>query len=126
MLALFRQPKAFYTIFMLEIWERFGYQSLVAILVVYLQTDGIHLSESTAIATYAAFAALVYAFIVIGGYIGDSILGAKRTIVLGLIVMLSGYVLLALTTRETTVWGLACICVGTGLFKSNPTSLLSK
>lgn len=93
MIKLFNQPKAFYTIFMLEIWERFGYQSLIAILVVYLQLGSIQLSESQAIATYAAFAALVYAFIVIGGYIGDSILGAKRTIVLGLLVLLCGYLL---------------------------------
>lgn len=126
MLTLFNQPKAFYTIFMLEIWERFGYQALVAILVIYLQLGSIHLSEGQAIATYAAFAALVYAFIVLGGYIGDSILGAKRTILLGLIVLLSGYTLLAFGGAEGTVWGLSFICVGTGLFKSNPTSLLSK
>ena len=123
---LLNQPKAFYTIFMLEIWERFGYQSLVAILVVYLQVGSIQLTESEAIATYAAFAALVYAFIVIGGYIGDSILGAKRTIVLGLIVLFCGYVLLVFEDKESTLWGLSFICVGTGLFKSNPTSLLSK
>lgn len=122
----FNQPKAFYTIFMLEIWERFGYGALVAILVVYLQVGGIHLSESGAIATYAAFAALVYAFIVLGGYIGDMILGAKRTILLGLIILLSGYALLVLEDKESTLWGLSFICVGTGLFKSNPTSLLAK
>ncbi|AJI53562.1 oligopeptide:H+ symporter [Francisella philomiragia] len=126
MLKIFEQPKAFYTIFMLEIWERFGYQALVAILVVYLQRGSIQLSESSAIATYAAFAALVYAFIVLGGYIGDAILGAKRTIVLGLIVLLSGYALLTIGDKESTLWGLSFICVGTGLFKSNPTSLLSK
>jgi len=123
---LFNQPKAFYTIFMLEIWERFGYQSLTAIFVVYLQVGSIQLSQNQAIATYAAFAALVYAFIVIGGYIGDSILGAKRTIVLGLMVLLCGYVLLVFGDSESTLWGLSFICVGTGLFKSNPTSLLSK
>lgn len=123
---LFNQPKAFYTIFMLEIWERFGYQSLIAILVVYLQIGNIQLSESHAIATYAAFAALVYAFIVIGGYVGDSVLGAKRTIVLGLIVLFCGYVLLVFEDKQSTLWGLSFICVGTGLFKSNPTSLLSK
>ncbi|MED7819783.1 MULTISPECIES: peptide MFS transporter [unclassified Francisella] len=122
----FNQPKAFYTIFMLEIWERFGYGALIAILVVYLQVGGIHLSESGAIATYAAFAALVYAFIVLGGYIGDMILGAKRTILLGLIILLSGYALLILEDKESTLWGLSFICVGTGLFKSNPTSLLAK
>lgn len=126
MLKLFNQPKAFYTIFMLEIWERFGYQALVAILIVYLQYGSINLSESSAIATYAAFAALVYAFIVLGGYIGDSILGAKRTIILGLIVLLLGYFLLVFQNKESTFWGLSFICVGTGLFKSNPTSLLSK
>jgi POT family proton-dependent oligopeptide transporter len=120
---LFNQPKAFYTLFMLEIWERFGYQSLIAILVVYLQIGSIHLIESQAIATYAA---LVYAFIVLGGYIGDSILGAKRTIVLGLIVLFCGYVLLVFEDKQSTLWGLSFICVGTELFKSNPTSLLSK
>ncbi|AHB99112.1 hypothetical protein [Francisella orientalis] len=88
---------------MLEIWERFGYQALVAILVVYLQRGRIQLNESSAIATYAAFAALVYAFIVLGGYIGDAILGAKRTIVLGLIVLLSGYALLTIGDKESTL-----------------------
>lgn len=126
MLKLFNQPKAFYTIFMLEIWERFGYQSLVAILIVYLQIGDIQLSEHQAIATYAAFTALVYAFIVMGGYIGDAILGAKRTIILGLIVLFCGYILLIFESKEPTLWGLSFICVGTGLFKSNPTSLLSK
>ncbi|MFC4892794.1 oligopeptide:H+ symporter [Pseudofrancisella aestuarii] len=126
MLNFFNQPKAFYTIFMLEIWERFGYQALISILVVYLQTGNIQLSESQAIATYATFAALVYAFIVIGGYIGDLVLGAKRTIVFGLILLLCGYLLLILQTQEATFWGLSFICIGTGLFKSNPTSLLSK
>ncbi len=125
MRKLLDQPKAFYTIFMLEIWERFGYQALVAILVVCLQVGSMQLSEGQAIATYAAFAALVYAFIVIGGYIGDCVLGAKRTIVLGLLVLLTGYILLAIKDKATLL-GLSFICVGTGLFKSNPSSLLSK
>ncbi|AIT09156.1 alkaline phosphatase [Candidatus Francisella endociliophora] len=126
MLKLFNQPKAFYTIFMLEIWERFGYAALISILVVYLQQGSISLSEDGAIATYAALAALVYAFIAIGGYIGDSILGAKRTIVLGLVVLLCGYILLIFDNKQPVLWGLSFICVGTGLFKSNPTSLLSR
>ena len=126
MSSFFNQPKAFYTLFMLEIWERFGYQSLSAVLVVYLTSDIMGFSKIDAISIYAAFSALVYAFIVMGGYIGDVILGAKRTIILGLIVLLLGYILLAVNNPHTIYYALSFVCIGTGLFKSNPSSLLSK
>ena len=90
-----------------------------------MQKGSTHLNESQTIATYAAFATLVYAFIVLSCYIGDFILGAKQTIVLGLTILLCGYILLAIGDKETTLSVLSLICVGTGLFKS-PTSLLSK
>ena len=78
--SLFKQPKAFYTIFMLEIWERFGYSSLLALLVIHLTTD-LHMLSKEAFVLFGSFSALVYAFIVFGGYLGDKVLGAKRTIV---------------------------------------------
>lgn len=123
--SLFKQPKAFYTIFMLEIWERFGYSSLLALLVIYLTTD-LHMLSKDAFVLFGSFSALVYAFIVFGGYLGDRVLGAKRTIVLGLMVLLCGYSIMALNHPSLIYYGLACVCVGTGLFKSNPSSLLAR
>ena len=120
-----KHPGAFYTIFMLEIWERFAYIALVGILAVYLTSD-LHMSTAEAFVLYGAFAALVYAFIVLGGYLGDKVLGAKRTILLGLFVLLIGYVLMAVNRIDTVYYAMSFICVGTGLFKSNPSSLLAK
>lgn len=123
--SLFKQPKAFYTIFMLEIWERFGYSSLVALLVIYLTTN-MNMLAKDAFVLFGSFSAMVYAFIVFGGYLGDKILGAKRTIILGLLVLLLGYSLMALNKPNILYYALACVCVGTGLFKSNPSSLLAR
>jgi POT family proton-dependent oligopeptide transporter len=62
----------------------------------------------------------------LGGYLGDNVLGTKRTIVLGLIVLVLGYLLLAFATHDGVFFALGLICVGSGLFKANPSNLLSK
>jgi POT family proton-dependent oligopeptide transporter len=124
--ALFNeQPRAFYMIFMLEIWERFGYYTVQGILTLYFIRH-LGFSESNAYLTYGAFSALVYGMVAIGGYLGDKVLGTKRTIVLGLIVLAAGYLFLSLVDSEHVFLALGLICVGNGLFKANPSSLLSK
>ena len=126
MLALFReQPRPFYMISMLEIWERFGFYTVQGILTLYF-IRFLGFSEDTAFYTYGAFSALVYGMVAIGGYLGDKVLGTKRTIVLGLIVLACGYLSLALTDKQHVFLALGLICVGNGLFKANPSSLLSK
>ncbi len=123
--ATHKHPPAFYVIFMLEIWERFGYASVVSILAVFFVKQ-LGLSQQSAFVLFGAYSALLYAFIALGGYIGDYILGAKRTIILGLLILLSGYILLGFGNLDTVYFGMGLLCVGTGLFKSNPSSLLSK
>jgi POT family proton-dependent oligopeptide transporter len=126
MSSIFRQqPKAFYLIFMLEFWERFGFYSVNAILA-YFFVHQLGFSESVAFYTFGAFSALVYGLVALGGFVGDKILGTKRTIVLGLIVLAIGYLSLSLATTETVFVALGIICVGNGLFKANPSSLLAK
>lgn len=123
---LFRQqPRAFHMIFMLEIWERFGYYTVQGILTLYF-IRFLGLSEVDAYYTFGAFFALVYGMVALGGYLGDSVLGTKRTLILGLVVLSLGYLGLAFSTRDTVYWALALICVGNGLFKANPSNLLSK
>lgn len=126
MLDLFRaQPRAFYMIFLLEIWERFGFYTVQGILTLYfIRILGV--TDEVAYYTFGAFSALVYGMVSIGGYLGDTVLGMKRTIVLGLIVLALGYFGLALSDKPHVFLALGVICVGNGLFKANPSNLLSK
>ncbi|TNF65482.1 MAG: alkaline phosphatase [Gammaproteobacteria bacterium] len=121
----YKHPKAFYAIFMLEIWERFGYMAVMAILALFF-TKSLGISQSNSFILFGAYTALIYTFIAIGGYVGDSVIGAKRTIVLGLLFLLCGYILLGTGEKALIYYGLSFVCVGTGFFKSNPSSLLSK
>lgn len=126
MLSLFReQPRAFYMIFMLELWERFGFYTVQGLLTLYFIRH-LGYSETQSYYTFGAFSALVYGMVVIGGYLGDKILGTKRTIVLGLVVLAAGYCSLALTDKAHVFFALGLICVGNGLFKANPSNLLAK
>ncbi|MDP1603621.1 MAG: oligopeptide:H+ symporter [Legionella sp.] len=126
MLGLFRaQPRAFHMIFMLEIWERFGFYTVQGILTLYF-IRFLGFNDSRAYFTFGAFSALVYGMVAIGGYLGDKVLGTKRTIVLGLITLALGYLALALVDKEHVFLALGLVCVGNGLFKANPSSLLAK
>lgn len=126
MLGLFReQPRAFYMIFMLEIWERFGFYTVQGILTLFFIRH-LGLSDSEAYFTFGAFSALVYGLVAIGGYLGDKVLGTKRTIVLGLVTLALGYLSLAFAGKAQVYLALGLICVGNGLFKANPSSLLAK
>ena len=119
------QPRPFYMIFMLEIWERFGFYTLQGILTLYF-IRFLGFDESAAYYTFGAFSALVYGMVAIGGYLGDSVLGTKRTLLLGLFVLALGYLSMALVDKHSVFLALGLICVGNGLFKANPASLLSK
>ncbi len=126
MLNLFReQPRAFYMIFMLELWERFGFYTVQGILTLYF-IRFLGFDDLTSYYTFGAFSALVYGMVVIGGYLGDKILGTKRTIVLGLATLSAGYAFLAFSNQNTVFLALGLVCVGNGLFKANPSNLLSK
>ncbi|CEK12006.1 oligopeptide:H+ symporter [Legionella hackeliae] len=126
MLALFRaQPRAFHMIFLLEIWERFGFYTVQGILTLYF-IRFLGYSDTVAYYTFGAFSALVYGLVSLGGYLGDNVLGTKRTIVLGLITLALGYLSLAITDKAHVFLALGLVCVGNGLFKANPSSLLAK
>lgn len=125
-LNLFKQPKAFYLIFSIELWERFGYYGLQAILAVYLVKQ-LGMSEADSITLFSSFSALVYGMVAIGGWLGDKILGTKRVIKLGMTVLALGYATITFADHNVPMVyiGMATIAVGSGLFKANPASLLS-
>lgn len=126
-IGMYKQPRPFYMVFFIEMWERFGYAGLQTVLAMFL-VKSIGMSDVEAFAIFGAFYAMVNGYVAIGGYIGDHILGTKRTIVLGGITLLIGYVIIGLAGADkmSVFTGIACVAVGNGLFKANPASLLSK
>ena len=128
---VFKQPKPFYLIFSIEFWERFGFYGMQAILTVYM-VDILGMSESDSFTLFGAFSALIFGSVAIGGWIGDKVLGTKRTITLGALVLTIGYSLLGLSAagefggKELIYIAMGFFTMGNGLFKANPSSLLAK
>lgn len=117
--------KAFWVVWAVELWERFGYYGVSAILALYF-VNKLGYTESQSFYVFGSFSAFVYGFVWIGGWIGDKYLGAKRTLVLGAVVLTCSYVGLALASHATIFYALAGIVIGNSLFKANPSSLISK
>ncbi|MCY4329674.1 MAG: oligopeptide:H+ symporter [Endozoicomonadaceae bacterium] len=125
---IFIQPKPFYMIFLLEFWERFGFYGLQAVLVIYF-VKKLGYSESHADMVYGAFSSLVFGMVVFGGKLGDMWLGTKRMIILGAVVLGLGYLILGISDyyhKDLFFIGLGTVAVGNGLFKANPSNLLSR
>jgi len=115
---------AFTTLFLVEMWERFGYYGMTAVVLLYM-VQKLGYTDDRANLTFGAFTALVYAAPAVGGWIGDRVLGSRRMTVLGALVLAAGYVLLALPDGPLFV-ALGVVAVGNGLFKANPANLVSK
>ncbi len=121
------QNRAFSTIFLIEMWERFGYYGMQA-LIVYYMVQKLGFPDERATVVWGAAAALIYVAPAIGGWIGDKILGTRRTMLLGAVILAMGYGLMVVPGQS--VWFLFCalgvIVVGNGLFKANAGNLVRK
>jgi POT family proton-dependent oligopeptide transporter len=116
----------FTTLFLVEMWERFGYYGMTAVVVLFM-VQKLAYTDDRANLTFGAFAALAYAVPAVGGWIGDKVLGSRRTTVLGAVVLAIGYSLLAVPDRPELLFpALAFVAVGGGVFKANPANLISK
>lgn len=121
-------PKALYYLFFTELWERFSYYGMRALLVLYivreLYADLGADASARSFEIYAAFGALVYATPVIGGMIADKFLGYRKAIVTGGIMMAIGLFMMALGTHLFFYAGLGFLVTGNGLFKPNISSMV--
>jgi len=118
-------PKGLYVAFFANMGERFGYYTMLAIFVLYLQSK-FGWSATQAGHVYGGFLFGIYFLPLLGGYLADNVFGYGKTIVLGIIVMFIGYIMLAMPgTGEWFIYGaLAVISLGTGLFKGNLQALV--
>jgi POT family proton-dependent oligopeptide transporter len=120
------QGRAFTTIFLIELWERFGYYGMAALLVLFM-VQQLGFDDASANLTWGAFAALVYAAPAVGGWIGDKVLGTRRTLLLGTAVLSLGYALMAVPGDLTLLYcALGTVVVGNGLFKANSANMVRR
>ena len=125
-------PQALFFLFMVELWERFSYYGMRALLVLYLTAsvvnDGFGLDKKVALGIYAAYGALVYLTPLVGGILADRLLGFRKAIIWGAILMAAGQFTLAGSTGDTMVLyvGLALLTIGNGFFKPNITSTIGR
>ncbi len=116
-----KHPRGLTVVFFTEMWERFGFYVLMAILVLYMN-DELQWTDARKGDFYGWFLGAVYFFPLLGGWLGDRILGYRQTIRLGAVLLCFGYAALALSSASQIGWfyaGLVLVAVGTGVFKSN-------
>ncbi len=130
--AFFGQPRALSTLFFTEMWERFSYYGMRALLVLYLTAplvsedgrEGLGIDDGTAIAIYGAYSGLVYLTPIAGGWVADRIMGPRRTVLYGGIVIAVGHYLMAAPVEITFWLGLLAIALGTGMLKPNISAMV--
>lgn len=111
-------PKGLYYLFFAELWERFSFYGMRALLVLYM-TKQLLFSDNMSFGVYAAYMSLVYFTPVIGGILADHYLGYRRAILLGGILMAFGHFFLTIETPVFFFGSLALIIIGNGFFKPN-------
>ncbi|WP_269802765.1 peptide MFS transporter [Actinocorallia populi] len=127
--TFFGHPRALVTLFMTEVWERFSFYGMRAILALFLSAavvdGGLGLSTGTAAALVGVYNAMVYLAALPGGWLADRVLGPRRAVLVGGLVIMSGHVSLAVPGGAGFVYlGLALIVCGTGLLKPNISSMV--
>lgn len=119
---LFGHPKGLFYLFFAELWERFSFYGMRALLMLYMVNEifqALAERDTAAAAVYASYGSLVYASTVIGGRISDKILGMRSSIFLGGVLMALGHFVLAIENDVAFFLALAFIVVGNGFFKPN-------
>ena len=118
------RTRSFVVVWLIEMWERFGYYGMTAVVVLYM-VQGLGFTDVRANLTFSAFVAMTYAGPAIGGYLGDKVIGTRRMAILGASMLAVGYGALAI--REIPLFiSLGITAVANGVFKANPANLVSK
>ncbi|MBR4689040.1 MAG: peptide MFS transporter [Bacteroidales bacterium] len=123
-----KQPRALMVLFFTEMWERFSYYGMRALLVLYLIQQlfqNLETSKTVAYGIFAAYGSLVYASPFIGGLIADRFLGHRKAVIWGAIMMAIGHFLMAIENEMFLYLALSFLIVGNGFFKPNMPIILS-
>jgi proton-dependent oligopeptide transporter, POT family len=118
-------PKQIWGLFFSEMWERFSFYAMRGMLT-YFMVYHLFMDDKTAQLQYGATQAFVYAFTFIGGLFADKILGFRRSLFWGGLLMITGSILLAINPKDFFFLGIAFNIVGTGFFKPNISSMVGQ
>ncbi len=128
--GFFGHPRGLSTLFFTEMWERFSYYGMRAILTLYmtktLAEGGLGFDEKYASVIYATYVSSVWYLPLIGGWLADRVLGARRAVLIGGIVIACGHYSMAINTLVNFYAGLVLIAIGTGLLKPNISAMVGQ
>ena len=125
-------PKGLFICFFTEMWERFSYYGMRAILVIFLtgailgDNPGWGWSSSAALSLLGTYAMFAYLAPLAGGWLGDKKIGYRNAVVIGALLMTLGHASMAVETPTFLYIGISLLVIGTGFFKPNITSIISK
>ncbi len=123
-------PRGLYTLFFTEMWERFSYYGMRALLVLFMvdavESGGLGFDDATATAIYGLYTAAVYLVALPGGWIADRLIGAQKAVWFGGIVIMSGHFVLAIPSIHAFFLGLVLVVLGTGLLKPNISAIVAE
>lgn len=125
-------PAGLFVLFFTEMWERFSFYGMRALLVLFLTTaltgdnPGWAWSKEQALSLLGTYALMVYLTPIVGGYLADKHLGYRKAVVIGALLMTLGHASMAFETPMFLYIGIALLIVGNGFFKPNMTSIISK
>jgi POT family proton-dependent oligopeptide transporter len=126
--SFFGHPRGLSTLFFTEMWERFSFYGMRALLVLFmtapLAAGGLAMSAADAGAIYGTYTAMVYLLTIGGGYVADKLLGLRRTVFWGGVFIMCGHISLALPSTGSFYFGLVLVVLGTGLLKGNISALV--
>lgn len=121
-------PRGLTTLFFTEMWERFSFYGMRALLVLYMTTavasGGLGFSDRTATSIYGAYTGSVYLMSIPGGWFADNVLGTRRSVLIGGIIIALGHFSMVVPSIYTFFAGLVLIVLGTGLLKPNVSALV--
>ena len=124
----FGHPRGLSVLFFTEMWERFSYYGMRAILILYMvapvTSGGLGYSTVRAASIYGWYTMLVYAMAIPGGFVADRLIGYYRAVLLGGIVIACGHFTMAFHSTSLFFLGLGLIIIGTGLLKPNVSSMV--
>ena len=122
-------PSGLFVLFFTEMWERFSYYGMRALLVMFftasLMDEGWAWPREHAMALFGSYTALVYLSTLVGGYMADKKIGYRMAVVIGALLMTLGHASMAVETHFSVYLGLTLLVVGSGFFKPNMTSIIS-
>ncbi len=123
-------PAGLFTLFFTEMWERFSFYGMRALLVIFLTSTfmdgGWNWPRENALALYGTYTSMVYLTPIIGGILADKYLGHRNAVILGAILMTLGHASMAAETSVSLYLGLIFLILGNGFFKPNMTSMVAK